>query len=184
MADAPRRLTLLYQLFLTSSESRRFMGLALRDTGMTGEAFAIYSYFYANGPRTQSQAAADLGYPVTTLASVLAPIVESGDLVRRPHPRDRRARLLELSPAGKSRTDAAIPSFTSAYQALLSRLGAAGTDPEALFEALATLRAGIAETSDELRTASRGGDSELVPAGVTPLGRTPGLGQRARPRGS
>ena len=154
MADEPRRLTLLYQLYLASTESRRFMRLALRETDMSGEEYGIYSYFYANGPRTLSQAATDLGYPVTTLASLVAPIVESGDLLRRSHPTDGRARLLELSPAGKERIDAAIPAFTAAYQALLTGLRESDADTEALFEALATLRAGIARTNELLEAES------------------------------
>jgi DNA-binding MarR family transcriptional regulator len=144
--EQPRRLTLLYQLYLASTESRQFMRLALRDTDMSGEEYGIYSYFYANGPRTQSQASVDLGYAVTTLASLLAPIIESGDLVRRPHPTDRRARLLELTPDGRLRLESAIPAFTDAYQALLAELEAAGADTEAIFTALATLREGVAAT--------------------------------------
>ena len=154
MADEPRRLTLLYQLYLASTESRRFMRLALRETDISGDEYGIYSYFYANGPRTLSQAASDLGYPVTTLASLVAPIVEAGDLVRRSHPTDGRARLLELTPAGKERVDAAIPAFKAAYQALLRRLEEADADTEALFEALATLRSGIARANELLEAES------------------------------
>jgi len=148
--DQPRRLTLLYQLYLASSESRRFMRLAMEGTGMSGEEYGYYSYFYANGARTLSQAATDLGYPITTLASLVAPAVESGDLVRRSHPTDRRARLLELSPAGRARIEAAIPAFRGAYRLLLERLEAADADTEAIFESLATLRAGIAGTVELL----------------------------------
>jgi DNA-binding MarR family transcriptional regulator len=152
MADSgqPRRLTLLYQLYLASTESRRFMRVALRDTDMRGEEYGIYSYFYANGPRTLSQASVDLGYAVTTLASLVAPMVESGDIVRRPHPTDGRARLLELSTDGRLRLESAIPAFTGAYQSLLRQLQAAGADVEAIFTALATLREGIAETNRRL----------------------------------
>jgi DNA-binding MarR family transcriptional regulator len=149
-ADRPRRLSLLFQLYLASSESRRFMSLALRSTGMSGEEYGIYSYFYANGPRTLSQAATDLGYPVTTLASLIAPTVERGDLTRRSHPTDRRARLLELSTPGRDRLEAAIPAFTTAYRALLARLDAAEADTEAIYGALEALRAGIAVTNELL----------------------------------
>jgi DNA-binding MarR family transcriptional regulator len=157
MADPqPKRLTLLFQLYLASTESRRFMKLALRETDLTGEQYGIFSYFYANGPRTLSQAAHDLGYAVTTLASLVAPMIERGELRRRAHPTDRRARLLELSAAGRERVDAAIPAFTAAYQALLARLDEADADTEAIFEALAALRGGIARTNELL--AGEGGD--------------------------
>lgn len=148
--DQPRRLTLLYQLYLAGTESRRFMRLALGETGMSGEEYAYYSYFYANGPRTLSQAAADLGFPITTLASLIAPAVERGDLVRGSHPTDGRARLLELSPAGRERIEAAIPSFRDAYRVLLQRLDEADADVEAIFDAIALLRSGLADASEML----------------------------------
>jgi DNA-binding MarR family transcriptional regulator len=160
--DGPKRLTLLYQLYLTTIESRRFMKLALRETDLTGEQYGIYSYFYANGPRTLSQASGDLGYAVTTLASLIAPMVERGDLVRRAHPSDRRAKLLELSPAGRARVAAAIPAFTAAYQALLARLGENLGDTEALFEALAALRAGIAQTNERLSAEADVAERETI----------------------
>ena len=149
-ADPPRRLSLLFQLYLASTESRRFMTLALRGTGMTGEEYGIYSYFNANGPRTLSQAATDLGYPITTLASLIAPTIERGDLARRAHPTDRRARLLELSTPGHDRLDAAIPAFATAYRALLARLGTLEADTEAIYGALDALRTGIAVTNELL----------------------------------
>ena len=152
MSDStePRCLSLLYQLYVANSESRRFMRLALRDTGMSGEEYGIYSYFFANGARTLTQAAADLGYPVTTLASLLAPIVEGGELVRRSHPQDRRARLLELTEAGRERLARAIPAFSRAYDALTARLAEADADTEELFAALATIRSSIARTNELL----------------------------------
>lgn len=147
---AQRRLTLLYQLFLTSTEARRFMRAALGGTDMSGEEYGIYSYFYANGPRTLSDAASQLGYPVTTLASLLAPGFDAGELARRPHPRDGRARLIELTDRGKARMDAVIPVFRAAYGALLSELDGDGADAEALFDALGTLREAIAATATQL----------------------------------
>jgi len=126
-ADPPRRLSILFQLYRASTESRRFMSLALRGTGMTGEEYGIYSYFNANGPRTLSQAATDLGYPT-----------------------DRRARLLELSTPGHDRLEAAIPAFATAYRALLARLGTLEADTEAIYDALDALRTGIAVTNELL----------------------------------
>ena len=43
---APRRLTLLFQLYLASQASRRFMRLALANSDMSGEEYALYSYLY------------------------------------------------------------------------------------------------------------------------------------------
>jgi len=146
----PKRLTLLYQLYLTNQASRRFMRLALADAPLTGEEFAVLSYLYANGPRTLSQAARDLGLPVTSLATTLAPLSEADRIERRPHPRDRRARLLSLTERGHADLFATIPAFSAAYTVLVERLTEDGLDLEHLFAAIATIRNEIERTSDLL----------------------------------
>ena len=151
MSDqAPRRLSLLFQLYLTSQASRRFMRLALANSDMTGEEYALYSYLYGNGARTLTQASRDFGLPLTTLATLLGPLIEAGEIVRRPHPTDRRARLLELTDAGRRKLEAAIPDFTVAYQALLGQLAEQEVDDEAVFAALDALRSSIIRTGDLL----------------------------------
>ncbi len=145
-----RRLSLLYELFLTTQSARRFMRSALDGASITGDEFAVYSYLFANGPRTLTQAARDLGYPITTLATMLAPAFERVELERRPHPRDGRARLIGLTDAGRTRRERAVPGFAGAYRAVLDELGSAGIDPETVFVALGHLRATIDRTTGAL----------------------------------
>lgn len=137
----------VFQLFLAFAEARRFMRVALAGSGMTGEEYGIYSYFFANGPQTLSQAATDLGYPITTLASTLAPILDRGDMVRTVDPADGRARPLELSAQGEGRLEVAGPSFRAVYGDLTQNLETAGADPEEIFAALESLRTAMSETS-------------------------------------
>ena len=146
-----RRLTLLYQLYLTSTASRQFMKLALAGTGMSGEEYALHSYLFANGPRTMTQAARDLGYPVTTAATLLAPLIAAGEIERRPHPRDRRARLLAQTDAGRVRLERAIPAFTRAYRQILAELEASGADQEQIFGALIALRDAVTSFNERLQ---------------------------------
>jgi DNA-binding MarR family transcriptional regulator len=152
--DTPKRFTMLYQLFLTSQASRRLMKAALAGTGMTGEQFALYSYLYGNGPRTMSQAARDFGLAVTTVATMLAPHFESGELERQPHPTDRRARLIALTDAGRRRMESAIPPFSSSYQAMVAALEAAGGDVEATFATLDRLRSAISAEAERIEATS------------------------------
>lgn len=163
MTDAPqRRLSLLYQLYLTHQAARRFMRLSLGGTGMSGEDYALCSYLFANGPRTLTQAATDLGMPLTTLADLLAPMVERGEIERRPHPRDRRARLLRLTATGRERLEGVIPEFSAPYRSLLGRLEDAGADVEGLYAALDELRTGIARSADLLESeAPERGEGDL-----------------------
>ena len=146
----PKRLTLLYQLYLTNQASRRFMRLALARAPLSGEEFAVLSYLFANGPRTLSQAARDLGLPVTSLATTLAPLIDADRIERTPHPRDRRARLLGLTETGRTDLMATIPPFSDAYMLLVERLKADDADIESLFAAIATIRTEIERTSDLL----------------------------------
>jgi DNA-binding MarR family transcriptional regulator len=148
--DAPRRLSLLYQLYLTNQSARRFMRAALADAPLTGEEFALFSYLYANGPRTLSQAARELGTPVTSLATTLGPLIDSERVTRRRHPRDRRARLLALTDTGRADLMATIPAFSEGYQLLLARLEDAGADIERAFQLLEALRTAMNAVSDDL----------------------------------
>jgi DNA-binding MarR family transcriptional regulator len=147
-----RRMTLLYQLYLASQASRRFMRLALAGTPFSGEEYALYSYLNANGPRTLTRTARDLGMPLTTLATLVNPLVEGGQLERRLHPRDGRARLLSLSDPGRERLLAAIPHFAAAYQLLLADLEASGTEIDELFGALDALKASVERAVERLES--------------------------------
>jgi DNA-binding MarR family transcriptional regulator len=141
--SAPRRLSLLYQLYLTNQAARSLVKLSMAASDMTGEEYALFSYLYANGARTLTKASGDLGLPITTLATLLAPPIHEGQIEKVTHPRDRRARLLRLTDAGRARLEAAIPAFSTGYRALLDELEEEGVDAESLYEALATLRAGL-----------------------------------------
>jgi DNA-binding MarR family transcriptional regulator len=149
-ASEPKRLTLLYQLYLTNQASRRFIRLALAGTPLTGEEFAVLSYLHANGPRTLSQAARDLGLPVTSLATTLAPLVDADRIERTPHARDRRAKLLSLTDQGRADLFATMPAFSDAYTTFVRHLKADGVDIEALFTGIASIRTEIERTSDLL----------------------------------
>ncbi len=150
----PRRLTLLYQLYLAHQASRRFMRLALSQSGMSGEEYALYSYLFANGPRTLSAAARDFGLPITTLSTMLAPAVEAGEIERLGHPTDRRARLLALTDLGRERLQRAMPAFTAAYRSLLRQLEEGGAELESIYEALGLLRSATLRANELLAAES------------------------------
>ena len=158
-AETPKRLSLLYQVWLLEVSTTRFMRTALSGTGLRGEEYGLLSYLYANGPRTLTQASRDLGQPLTTLSTMLAPLIAVGDVVRRPHPRDRRARLLELSPEGRARLGRVIPHFSAAYTALLHELEARGADNEAIYAHLDELRSSIERTIELMELEQGGADA-------------------------
>jgi DNA-binding MarR family transcriptional regulator len=155
---APRRLSLLYQLYLASQASRNLMRRSMRGTDMGGEEYALYSYLFANGPRTLTQGARDLGMPLTSLATLLAPVVDRGDVERLPHPRDGRARLLRLTEEGRARLERVIPAFSAGYAAVLHELAAEGVDVEDLYAALDALRGAINAATEQLEA-----EADVVP---------------------
>ena len=157
--ETPRRLSLLYRVWLLEVSTTRFMRVALSGTGIRGEEYGLLSYLYANGPRTLTQAARDLGQPLTTLSTLLAPLIADGQVVRLPHPRDRRARLLELSPEGRARLGRVIPHFSAAYTALLHELEARGADNEAIYAHLDELRSSIERTIELMELEQGGSDA-------------------------
>lgn len=155
MLEGPqRRQSLLYQLYITTQASRRFMRQALSGASLSGEEFALYSYLVANGPRTLSRAARDLGMAPTTLADLVTSHVVSGDIERRAHPRDGRARLLSLTATGRERWRSTAEGFGTSYRALLARLAADGIDPETVYRSLDDLRAGLDLTVEALELES------------------------------
>ena len=155
----PKRLTLLYQLYLVSQASRSVVKRSLTGSGVTGEEYALYSYLYANGARTLSQGARDMAMPLTTLATLLHAPVDRGDIVRRPHPRDGRARLLSLTDAGRARLEGAMPAFTAGYRAILAELDAQGADIETLYAALAELRVALDAAAARLEAGEPASDA-------------------------
>jgi DNA-binding MarR family transcriptional regulator len=175
MTDAaPRRLTLLYQLFLAHQTTRQFMRLALAGSGMSGEEYALYSYLYANGARSLSQAARDLGWPITTLSTMLQPLIDAGQLQRTPHPRDGRSRLLSLTDEGRTRLEGAMPGFTAGYRALLRQLEDDGVDAERVYRALASLMDSVQRTNELLAGESVTTGSKRA-GGVGPEGADVGV---------
>ena len=153
--ESPRRLTLLYQLYLASQASRRFMRSALAGTDMTGEEYALYSYLYGNGASHAHPSVPRLRPAHHHPGHAARPVDRGGDITRLPHPTDKRARLLQLTDAGRSRLEAAIPDFTVAYRALLGQLEEQEVDDEAVFAALETLRSSIIRTADLLEAEQR-----------------------------
>ena len=64
----------------------------------------------ATGPaETQLALAAAIGHDKTRLIAVLDTLERDGLITREPDPRDRRARLVRITPAGAQRHAAAVP---------------------------------------------------------------------------
>jgi DNA-binding MarR family transcriptional regulator len=116
--------------------ARRF-DEALRPVGLTNGQFSLLTSLNRADPPTMGAVAALLAMDRTTLTAALKPL-ERRRLVRQSSdPTDRRARRLQLTPAGKALLRAAVPIWVATHEAVERRL--AGADPQRLRADLRTL---------------------------------------------
>jgi DNA-binding MarR family transcriptional regulator len=79
----------------------------------------------ATGPaETQLALAAAIGHDKTRLIAVLDALERDGLLTREPDPRDRRARLVRITPAGAERHASAVAAIRAMEDELLGALSA------------------------------------------------------------
>ncbi len=120
--DPARDTSLLFDVFVLGQRTRALVAEAMRDAGMSGETYAVYSSVFERGPITLTDLANHLGVPVTTLADAVRSMIERRHLRRATHPSDGRASLLSLTPAGLRAHRRASASFERAHQALALEL--------------------------------------------------------------
>jgi DNA-binding MarR family transcriptional regulator len=88
--------------------ARRF-DEALRPLGLTNGQFSLMMSLNRPQPAPMGPVATLLAIDQTTLTAALKPLERRGWVSILPNPRDRRARLLSLTPSGKAVLAAAVP---------------------------------------------------------------------------
>jgi DNA-binding MarR family transcriptional regulator len=101
--------------------ARRF-DEALRPFGLTNGQFSLMMSLNRPVPASMGSVTALLAIDQTTLTAALKPLERRGWVSIVPNPKDRRARLLSLTPAGKSALAAAVPIWKTTHAALEERL--------------------------------------------------------------
>ncbi|WP_408642237.1 MarR family winged helix-turn-helix transcriptional regulator [Speluncibacter jeojiensis] len=94
----------------------------LQAHGLTMWAYVVLSALREQPVRTQSALAATIGADKTRIIKVLDDLEARGLLERRPDPEDRRARLLSLTPEGRSLHADAQREIQRGERLLLDRL--------------------------------------------------------------
>ncbi len=118
----PSRQGPLLKLFAISQLEARLMQVAMADSPLTADDFAVYSWVRLTGPITPTQLAADLGMRQPTLSNYLRRMSERGHLRRRPHPEDGRSQLVSLTASGTRITVRSFPGFQLAISSFTERL--------------------------------------------------------------
>jgi MarR family transcriptional regulator, lower aerobic nicotinate degradation pathway regulator len=74
---------------------------ALQTIGLTPALFALLNYLRAHEGANQQQVSSAMGIDPSTMVALVDQLEEAGLAERRPHPRDRRARAVLLTPKGR-----------------------------------------------------------------------------------
>ncbi|WP_434599948.1 MarR family winged helix-turn-helix transcriptional regulator [Streptomyces sp. A5-4] len=107
--------------------------------GLTMWAYAVLSHLDEAPLRTQTALAEAIHADKTRIIAVLDDLESRGLLTRRPDPKDRRARLLSLTPEGRQLRDTAQAAVQDGEERLLRQIPAA--DRETFLRSLLTLHA-------------------------------------------
>lgn len=101
--------------------ARRF-DVALRPAGITSGQFSLLMSLNRPNPPTLGSVAALLAMDRTTLTANLKPLERRGLVEATPDPADRRARLLRLTPAGRTVLADAVPIWRAVHAAMEAAL--------------------------------------------------------------
>lgn len=125
----------------------------LARMGLTESRAHVVWELEHRGPCTQRALADALRVAPRTITTLIDALVETGFVTREPHPSDRRATMVTLTPHGKDTARALVQGHRQLARELFEGLPA---------DALAGFDAGLVHVIDRLRvlTASTGDDSQ------------------------
>jgi DNA-binding MarR family transcriptional regulator len=129
------------------AHSARFAGAFLRwmdanaADGLTYSRLELLGLLRCEGPAMMRELASGLGITARNMTAMVDALEQADLVVRRPHPTDRRATLIELTPKGAEAADTALRSGVGR----LGRLFDALTLPQQqqFFESLTVLIEGM-----------------------------------------
>jgi len=96
----------------------RYFDDALRPVGLTHGQFSLLVALNQTEPPIMSEVSTALAMDRTTLTANLKPLQRRGLVEIAPDPKDRRARLLSLTEAGRSVLASAVPVWTKLHGAI------------------------------------------------------------------
>ena len=123
MAQRKGDVSLLFDLFVASNRVRRLVEVFTERAPLRPDEYAVYSVLFDLGPMTATEMRRAVGMPLTTVLDHLRAMDARDHVTRRRHPRDGRARQLELTDAGLDAHRRTSELWTPLHIALESALG-------------------------------------------------------------
>ena len=106
-------------LWTAGHKGERLAARELENAGVDGEQLIVLLRLAAEERAvTQTELAAAVGVPFSTMTHALVRLAERGEVERVPHPTDGRAQLVRLTAKGKRRVAKAKPSLERALEQL------------------------------------------------------------------
>ncbi|MGA8044300.1 MAG: MarR family winged helix-turn-helix transcriptional regulator [Terracidiphilus sp.] len=96
----------------------RYFDDALRPVGLTNGQFSLLMSLNRPEPPPMAPVAALLAMDRTTLTAALKPLERRGLVRIKPHPGDRRSRILVLTAKGRRQLARALPVWQSTHQSI------------------------------------------------------------------
>lgn len=123
MSDHVLRGAIVLELAVAARSARELSDRRLRAAGVVPEEYGFLSIVGSLQPVTRTALAKATGLRRTTLRDAVRPLIERGHVVESPHPRDGRATLLALTPAGQELFNRGVPVFRQFLADLDTELG-------------------------------------------------------------
>jgi len=116
----------------------RWVKSRLQDRGLTYARMRLLGALHCGGPKIMSDISDELGVTRRNVTALVDALEDEGLVRRRPHPTDRRATVIELTPEGERTTGAMYGEHREAVSELFSALS--GEDQRELARLLGVLR--------------------------------------------
>ena len=97
---------------------------ALESIGITTALFSVLNYLLARGAAIQQEIGAAISIDPSTMVALIDELEGAGLAKRRPHPRDRRAREVVITPKGRRTVERGRALAREVEDAVLQGLGA------------------------------------------------------------
>ena len=111
----PSSPSVFFEAYALNQSIRRLLAVAMADSPLTPEQYAIYSAIFEDEQITPTRMAERLGTPLTTVMDHVARLERLGHVRRNVDPRDRRSTLITLTANGLAAHREANSYFERAY---------------------------------------------------------------------